>query len=113
MEDYLGKQVNVIIDRPLGSCHPKHQLIYPINYGYIPNTVAGDGDEIDAYILGEFEPLETFNGKVIAIIRRKDDIEDKLVVTKGEKHYNIDQIKALTEFTERFFESDIICVDTP
>ena len=62
MESYLGKLVKVKIDRPLGSKHPKHNFIYPLNYGFIPNTIAGDGEEIDAYIIGEFEPLETYEG---------------------------------------------------
>ena len=38
-KDYLGKKVNVIIDRKLGSKHPKHNFIYPVNYGYI---ISGD-----------------------------------------------------------------------
>lgn len=109
MKEYLGKEVQVIIDRPFGSKHPEHELIYPINYGYIPNTVAGDGEEIDAYILGEFEPLEKYTGIVIAIIHRKDDNEDKLVVAKDSMHYSKDQIEALTEFTERFYDSEVLC----
>lgn len=110
MNEYLGKEVKVIIDRPLGSCHPKFDMIYPINYGYIPNTVAGDGMEIDAYIIGVFEPIEEFEGVVIAVIHRKDDVEEKLVVAKESGKYNKDQIYALVEFTERFFKSEIICI---
>jgi inorganic pyrophosphatase len=37
------------------------------------NTISGDGKEVDAYIIGEFQPLEEFEGVVIAIIRRKKD----------------------------------------
>ena len=108
MEEYLGKKVKVVMDRPLGSKHPNHGFTYPINYGYIPNTVSGDGEEIDAYIIGEFEPLESYEGYVIAIIYRKNDNEDKLVVCKDFNMYNKDQIMALTEFQERFFESEIV-----
>lgn len=107
MESYLGKLVKVKIDRPLGSKHPKHNFIYPLNYGFIPNTIAGDGEEIDAYIIGEFEPLETYEGYVVAIIKRVNDVEDKLVVCKDLNKYNKDQINALVEFQERFFESTI------
>lgn len=106
-EEYLGKTVNVKIDRPLGSKHPKHSFIYLTNYGYIPNTISGDGEELDAYVLGEFEPLETFTGKVIAVIRRTNDNDDKLIVVK-DKEYSDEQIRALTEFQERFFDSIII-----
>ncbi|SHH90234.1 Inorganic pyrophosphatase [Caloranaerobacter azorensis DSM 13643] len=108
MEEYLGKKVVVVIDRPLGSKHPEHEFIYPINYGYLSNTVSGDGEEIDAYVLGEFKPLESYEGYVIAIIQRKDDNEDKLVVSKDLNMYNRDQIRALVEFQERFFETEII-----
>lgn len=108
INSYLGKRVNVIMDRPLGTRHPRHGFIYPINYGYIPNTVSGDGEEVDAYIVGEFEPLETFEGWVVALIHRLNDNEDKLVVRKDKHKYSIEQIKALTEFQERFFITEII-----
>ena len=106
--DYLGKEVNVNIDRKLGTRHPKHGFMYMLNYGYIPNTISGDGEELDAYLLGEFEPVETVSGKVIAIIHRINDDDDKLIVSKDGKNYSDDAIRALTEFQERFFESIII-----
>lgn len=106
-EDYLGKQVKVTMDRKLGTKHPKHNFYYMVNYGYIKGTISGDGEELDAYVLGEFEPLDEFEGRVIAIIRRLNDDDDKLVVTK-DKNYTNEQIYALTEFQERFFKSIII-----
>ncbi|MGL5314822.1 MAG: inorganic diphosphatase [Peptostreptococcaceae bacterium] len=108
MEKYLGKMVNVIMDRQLGSSHPTHNFIYTLNYGFIPNTISGDGEEIDVYIIGEFEPLEEYSGYVVAIIKRENDIEDKLVVCRDLNRYNKQQIKALVEFQERFFKSKII-----
>ena len=107
-EEYLGKIVNVKIDRPLGSLHPKHGFVYPVNYGYIPGTVSGDGEELDAYVLGEHKPLEEFQGKVIAIIHRLNDDDDKLVVMQDGRNYTDDQIRALTEFQEKWFKSEII-----
>ncbi|MDR0137866.1 inorganic diphosphatase [Metabacillus idriensis] len=103
---YLNKRVRVKVDRPLGSIHPEYNFIYPLNYGYIPDTMADDGEEIDAYIVGEFEPLIAFEGKVIAIAKRNNDVEDKLIVSN--KHYSPEQIKALIEFQERFFDTEII-----
>lgn len=108
MDKYLGEKVNVIMDRPLGSNHPKYNYVYTLNYGYIPNTLSGDGEEIDAYVIGEFEPLESFTGYVVALIKRENDIEDKLVVCKDLNKYNKDQIYSLVEFQERFFKSRII-----
>lgn len=104
---YINKEVLVKMDRPMGSKHPKHGFIYPINYGYIPNTVSGDGEELDAYVLGEFEALEEFKGVVIAIIHRVNDNDDKLVVVAKGKNYSDEQIMAITEFQERWFESEI------
>lgn len=107
-KDFLGKKVKVIIDRKLGSTHPKHGFMYMVNYGYIPNTISSDGEELDAYLLGVFEPVEEFDGKVIAIIKRTNDNDDKLIVVPNDTEYSDEQIKALTEFQERFFESIII-----
>ena len=106
--EYLGKKVLVKMDRPMGCSHPKHGFVYPVNYGYIPGTVSGDGEELDCYVLGESKPLDTFEGSVIAIIHRTNDDDDKLVVVGEGKNYSDDQIRALTEFQERFFESVII-----
>ena len=105
---YLEKIIEVKIDRPMGSKHPKYNYIYPVNYGYIPNTLSGDGEEIDCYVLGIFEPLEIYTGQCIAIIKRLDDNDDKLVIVPENKNYSDDEIKVLTEFQERFFKSEII-----
>lgn len=106
--EYLGKIVNVKMDRKLGSIHPKHGFVYPVNYGYIPGTVTGDGEELDAYVLGEHMPLDEFTGRVIAIIHRTNDDDDKLVVMKDGRNYTDDQIRALTEFQEQYFKSEIL-----
>lgn len=105
---FLNQEVKVKVDRPLGSRHPKWGFIYPVNYGYIPETQAPDGEELDAYILGVFDPVEEFKGICIAIIHRTNDEDDKLVVVPEDKNYSPEQIKALTEFQESFFNSRII-----
>lgn len=105
---YIEKIVDVEIDRPLGSKHPKHGFIYTVNYGFVPNTISGDGEELDCYILGVFEPLEKFTGKCIAVIHRTNDNDDKLIIVPENISYTNDQIRALTDFQERFFESEII-----
>jgi inorganic pyrophosphatase len=105
---FLEKIVTVIIDRPLGSKHPKYGNIYPINYGYIEGIKAPDGEDLDAYILGVFDPVSEFKGKCIAVIHRVDDEDDKLVVVPEDINYSDEQIIVLTEFQERFFNSEII-----
>lgn len=106
-KNYIGKIVKVKIDRPLGSKHPKFDMIYPVNYGYIPGTISGDGEELDAYVLGVFKPIKEFTGKCIAVIKRLNDNDDKLIVVPEDKMYTKEQIRALTEFQERYFESEI------
>lgn len=78
---YLGKKVHCVVDRKIGSVHPKHpDIIYPLNYGYVEGLIAGDGEEQDVYFLSEKNaPLESFDGVVIGIIERADDDEDKWV----------------------------------
>lgn len=108
-KEYIGKMVEAKIDRPMGTGHLEFpESIYPINYGYIPNTISGDGKELDCYILGVFEPVKTFKGKCIAVLHRVNDNDDKLIIAPEGKDYSDDAIRALTEFQERFFESIII-----
>ena len=102
-EEHLGEIIKIKIDRPMGSKHPKHGFIYPINYGYVPGVMGGDGEELDAYLLGVFEPVKEYEGRLIGIIYRENDIEEKLVVAP--KVYTADQITALVEFQERWFTS--------
>lgn len=106
--DFFNKVISIKIDRPMGSKHPKHGFIYPVNYGYVPNTISGDNEELNCYVLGVYEPLETFTGKCIAIIHRTNDNDDKLIIVPENKMFTDDEIRALTAFQERFFESEII-----
>lgn len=106
---FLNKIVTVKIDRPLGSKHPKFDYIYPINYGFIPNTISGDGEELDAYILGVNEPLKEFRGLCVAVIHRLDDDDDKLIVVPEKLKYITDkEIQEATFFQEQYFISKII-----
>ena len=105
---YLDTAVTIRIDRPIGSRHPEWNFIYPINYGYIPGVIAPDGEELGAYLLGVFEPVQEFSGTCIAILHRLNDNDDKLIVVPKNKNYSNAQIRALTEFQERFWQSEII-----
>lgn len=107
-KEYLGKKLNIVIDRELGSKHPEYGFIYPVNYGYVPDTVSGDGEELDCYLLGVFEPVKTYKGKCIAIIHRVDDDDDKLIIVPKNKEYSDDAINALAEFQERYFKHIIV-----
>lgn len=100
--------MHVIIDRPLGSVHPKHDMIYPVNYGYIRGIKAGDGECQDCYVLGENKPIKHFDGVVIAIVHRKNDIEDKWIVVKDGENMTDEQIIKQTAFQEQYFDIEII-----
>ena len=105
IQKYLGKLVHVEIDRPAGYLHG--DILYPVNYGYIPGLIAGDGEEQDAYILGVTEPLADFDGQVIGAIRRMNDCEDKLVVAPVGIRYHQGEIAAAVHFQEQFFETKV------
>lgn len=105
---YIEKIVKVKIDRPLGSKHPKHGFTYQVNYGYVPNTISGDGEELDCYVLGIKEPVNEFEGKCIAVIHRTNDDDDKLIIVPEGKEFTDEEIRVLTDFQERYFESEII-----
>ncbi len=106
--DFLGKTLSINIDRPLGSRHPQHGFMYLLNYGYVPGVFSPDGEELDAYVLGVFEPVQRFEGRCIAVIQRLDDDDDKLVLAPEGVQYTDEQILALTEFQERFFQPLVI-----
>lgn len=108
VKSYLGKTVNIKIDRPIGSIHPKHpDLIYPINYGYIPNVIGGDGEELDVYLLGVDVPVKEYTVKIIAIIHRHNDVEDKLVGVPEGQNFNKKEIASAVHFQEQYYESEI------
>lgn len=104
----IGNIVKVVVDRPIGSRHPKYQeLIYPVNYGYVDGVMAPDGEEQDAYILGVGVPVKEFIGRVIAIIHREDDVEEKWVVAPENIVFTEKEIIEKVDFQERYFRSKI------
>lgn len=104
----IGQTVTVTVDRPLGTYHPKHKdIYYPINYGYIEGIIAPDGEEQDAYILGVHDPVEQFTGRIIAIIHRFNDVEEKWVVAPEDKIFSKEEIWEQVKFQEQYFESEI------
>ena len=110
----IGRKVKVTVDRPLGSRHPEYtDMVYPVNYGYIVGIIAPDGEEQDAYILGVDHPVDTFTGKMIAIIRRSDDVEEKWVVCPEGMSFTADEIEQQVCFTEKYFAHEIITGSRP
>ena len=105
---YLGQIVEIEIDRPLGSTHPKHpDLIYPVNYGFIPGVFGGDGEEMDVYLLGVDKPVSKYSAQIIAIVHRLDDEEDKLVGAPVGTHFTKTEIEKSVAFQERYFKTEV------
>ena len=109
---YLGKTVSVVIDRPIGYHHVTKgiHLHYTVNYGFLPGVIGGDGEEQDVYILGVKEPLETFTGKIIGVVRRRDDNEDKFVAAPDDMAFTAEKIRQEIHFVEKYFESSICSI---
>lgn len=109
VKSYLGKTVKIGIDRPLGYVHKKetYSLTYPINYGYIPDVLGGDGEELDVYLVGINEPVKEYECKIIAIVHRHNDIEDKLVGAPIDMTFSKEEIENAVHFQEQYYESEI------
>lgn len=105
---YLHQKVRIQIDRPIGSKHPLYDFIYPINYGFVPNTIVPDNEALDAYILGVFEPIEFFDGECIAVVHRIDDDDDKLIIVPVGMSFSDAEIRKKIHFVEQFFNNKII-----
>lgn len=105
---YLGKTVDILIDRPIGSTHPKHDdIIYPINYGFIPGVIGGDGEELDVYLLGVDTPVKEYSGRIIGIVHRENDVEDKLVMAHEGVVFTQNEIAEKVHFQEQYFKTEI------
>lgn len=106
--DIIGKTVRGTIDRPLGASHPRHkEMIYPINYGYVDGLFAGDGAEQDVYVFGTNQPLKTYEGKIIGVYHRLNDVEDKWIVALDDRPYSDQEILEAISFQEQYFMGEL------
>lgn len=108
---FIGQRVDVVIDRALGTKHPKCDMVYEVNYGYIPEVFSADGDELDAYVLGVDTPIEKFTGICIAVFDRLDDNEDKLVVVPEGMTLTPEEIESKVEFQEKWFKHNLVMLE--
>lgn len=109
VKSYLGKNVTIKIDRPIGYVHKKanYSLTYPINYGYISDVTGGDGEELDVYLLGVNEPAKEYTAKIIAIVHRYNDVEDKLIAVPEGMAFDKKEIEQAVCFQEQYYETEI------
>ena len=113
VSSYLGKTVRIKIDRPIGFVHkkPGKTLVYPINYGYIPGVLGGDGEELDVYLLGVDEPVEEFEGRIIGIVYRQNDVEDKLIMAPAGAAFDKKTIEKQIDFQEKYYITSVEALD--
>ena len=109
VKSYLGRTVDIKIDRPIGYVHKKekYSLTYPINYGYIPGVIGGDGEKLDVYLLGVNEPVTEYTAKIIGIAHREDDVEDKLVAAPGGLNFTKEEIEQVIYFQEQYYKTTV------
>ena len=112
VEGYLGKRVRIVIDRPIDYIHKKGEktLIYPINYGYIPGVLGGDGEELDVYLLGVDSAVEEYTGRVIGIVYRENDVEDKLIMAPENIYFTAGAIEDAIHFQEKYYKTRVVAV---
>ena len=110
---YLGKTVNIKIDRPIGYVHKKekYSLVYPINYGYIPDVYGGDDEELDVYLLGIDKIVEEYTCRIIGIAHRDNDVEDKLIAAPVGKSYSKEEMESAIRFQEQYYETTVEVLD--
>ena len=113
LETYLGQSVTIEIDRPIGYVHQKKDrtLLYPINYGYVPGVLGGDGEELDVYLLGVDQPVQTYTGRIIAAVLRADDCEDKLVMAPEGCTFSAEEIEKQLHFQEKYYQTALRLAD--
>ena len=113
VSSYLGKTVRIKIDRPIGYVHkkPGKTLVYPINYGYIPGVLGGDGEELDVYLLGVDEPVEEFEGRIIGIVYRQNYVEDKLIMAPVGAAFDKKTIEKQIDFQEKYYITSVEASD--
>lgn len=109
VRSYLGKTVEIMIDRPIGYVHHKknYSLVYPINYGYIPGVLGGDDEELDVYLLGVDEPVEKYTVKIIGIVHRENDVEDKLIAAPEGVEFSKEEMQEKIMFQEKYYDNYI------
>lgn len=107
----FDKKSNMIrLDRILHS-----SMIYPYNYGYIPNTLAGDGDPLDIMIISEFKiyPNTVISCRIIGVLVTEDEkgMDEKILAVPAESvdpsYNNINEYtdldKSILQKIEYFF----------
>ncbi len=75
----LIENSTIKIDRPKGSAHPRFpEMIYPLDYGYLKDTISTDGGGLDVWVGAQTSAR--LEGIICTIDLNKKDIEIKLLI---------------------------------
>jgi inorganic pyrophosphatase len=120
--DYQNGIVNTVVEIPRGSflkiewdrkraaftLDRVEPSIYakPVNYGFIPQTLDEDGDELDTLVVCD-EPIPTgvwLEGRIIGVMNFEDDgdMDHKIVVVPADDRNTGDSINSLDDLGERW-----------
>lgn len=122
--DYEKGELNVVIEIPTGSNHKiewdrEHAcfmldrvepMIFakPCNYGFIPQTLDEDGDELDALVITE-QPLTTgiwMKARILGVMKFVDDgeVDDKIICVPEDDRNNGDKYQKLEDLPEQILK---------
>ena len=122
--DYENGEINVVVEIPTGSNHKIEwdrknacfmldriepiAFAKPCNYGFIPQTLDEDGDELDVLLITD-QPLTTgiyTQAKVLGVMKFVDDgeVDDKIIAVVADDRNNGDAIQSLEDLPKRLIE---------
>lgn len=122
--DYENGEINVVVEIPTGSNHKIEwdrknacfmldriepiAFAKPTNYGFIPQTLDEDGDELDVLLITD-QPLTTgiyTQAKVLGVMKFVDDgeVDDKIIAVVADDRNNGDSIQSLEDLPKRLIE---------
>lgn len=122
--DYENGEINVVVEIPTGSNHKIEwdrknacfmldriepiAFAKPTNYGFIPQTLDEDGDELDVLLITD-QPLTTgiyTQAKVLGVMKFVDDgeVDDKIIAVVADDRNNGDAIQSLEDLPKRLIE---------
>ncbi len=122
--DYENGEINVVVEIPTGSNHKIEwdrknacfmldriepiAFAKPTNYGFIPQTLDEDGDELDVLLITD-QPLTTgiyTQARILGVMKFVDDgeVDDKIIAVVADDRNNGDAIQSLEDLPKRLIE---------
>lgn len=105
----LGKYVRITVTKPIHTKNKQYGFEYLLNFGVLEGAGKLNNDIFGAYIMGMSKPVRSFDGRVVAVIKRAQG--GRLLVVAPRTHrYIKSQILRAVNFAEKYFESTVDCL---